>query len=93
MTDAIKDDKYIVMQSIGYLPATGDTDDVAYLNGRFGMTLEVGESYHPAGEAVDKECGQVYNANIAFLDWIVEHKEELMKGENGGKTFNMPVSI
>ena len=79
MADAIKDDKYVVMQSIGYLPATGDTDDVAYINNRFGLTLEMGESYHPQGTDLDKQCRQAYDANMAFLDWLIENKEIVMK--------------
>ncbi len=43
------------------------------------MTIEIGRSFQPGEAEIDPINKRIYNANMAFLDWIVDHKEDLMK--------------
>jgi carboxypeptidase T len=75
MSDAIKDDTYIVGRSCGLYPSSGDADDFAEVNDRLSFTMEIGNDFHPESkEEIDKLCNRVYQADMAFLDWIVEHR-------------------
>jgi len=92
MCAAITDDRYTVQQSSAMYPSSGDPDDFATLNGRLSLTIEIGEEFatkDPKELAHIK--GDVYNANMAFVDWIMGHKDRLrdrviveQKPENGG---------
>jgi carboxypeptidase T len=88
MCDSIKDDTYKPFQAIGYLPATGTSEDEAQINGRLGLVFEVGASYHPPEEELNKICADTCNANMTLVDWLIEHKEQVMKKEE--KNYNLP---
>ena len=89
MNEAIGDVEYKVQQASKFYPASGVSGDCEGANGRLSFTLEVGESFHESKETVKDINRRSYNANMAFLDWIIEHKEELMK-EDEGEKYNIP---
>ncbi|MEQ8222068.1 MAG: M14 family metallopeptidase [Candidatus Eremiobacterota bacterium] len=75
MGNAIKDDKYTVMQSSGLYPASGDPDDFASLNDRYSVTIEIGRSFQPNESEIDPTNKRIYSANMAFLDWLINNKK------------------
>ncbi len=78
MCAAIKDDHYTIQQSSAMYPSSGDPDDFATLNGRLSFTIEIGDQFATKDpKELAKIKGDVYNANMAFLDWILGHQERL----------------
>ena len=99
MHDAIEGADYKVMQSSGLYTASGDPDDFAQVNGKLSMTIEIGTSFHEPESQIEPINKRMYNANMAFLDWIIENKDDLMKEKEGKpegapqKSFDMPGKI
>jgi hypothetical protein len=80
MCAAITDDHYTVQQSCGMYPSSGDPDDFATLNGKMSFTIEVGDQFATKDpKELSKIRKDVYNANMALVDWVVGHKERLME--------------
>jgi len=77
MQNASKEDGYSVEQSSGMYPASGDPDDFAHANGRLSFTIELGDSFQPDPSDMGHIARNVYNANMAFLDWMLDNKEKL----------------
>jgi len=75
MGNAIKDDKYSVIQSSDLYPASGDPDDFASLNGRYSITIEIGRTFQPDESEIEPTNKRIYSANMAFLDWLINNKK------------------
>jgi carboxypeptidase T len=75
MGDAIKDDKYNVIQSSDLYPASGDPDDFASLNDRYSITIEIGRSFQPNESEIEPTNKRIYSANMAFLDYLINNKK------------------
>jgi len=95
MKASITDDSYGLIQSADLYTASGDPDDIAQIHDRLSFTIEIGNSFQPNESEIDPINKRVYNANMAFLDWVVEHKEELMKEKElvEKESFNIPERI
>lgn len=95
MSAAIGDEKYSVIQSSDLYTASGDPDDFAHLNGKLSFTIEIGNSFQPNASEIDPTNKRIYNANMAFLDWMIEHKGDLIKSEPKveNNNFNIPGNL
>lgn len=80
MSSAMDKDPYVVKQSSTSYLASGIMDDFAQANNRLAITIEMGTNFHgeETKEDIDRTNEQVFNANMAFLDWLIEHKNTLM---------------
>ncbi|HPZ08453.1 MAG TPA: M14 family zinc carboxypeptidase [Candidatus Eremiobacteraeota bacterium] len=94
MQEAMKGQKYSLIQSSELYPASGDPDDVAQLNDKLSFTIEIGTAFHEKESQIEPISKDVYNMNMAFLDWLVEHKDTLMAEKTEKKNpYNMPDNI
>jgi len=76
MSNAMGEEKYTVKQSSREYLASGIMDDFAHLNNKLAFTLEIGESFHEDESKIESTSRLVYNADMALLDWVIDHKEE-----------------
>jgi len=74
MTSAATD--YTAEQSGAFYPASGDPDDFASLNDKISFTIEIGDSFQPDTSDIIPISKEVYNANMAFLDYLIDHSQK-----------------
>jgi len=65
---------YKVQQSSDLYPASGTSEDCANINNRLSFTIEIGDSFQPPESQVALAKKDVSAANLAFIDWIIDHK-------------------
>jgi len=66
---------YTVKQSANLYPASGSSEDMEHANGLMSYTIEMGGSFQPQVGDMVKEREQVYNANMFFIDYILQNKK------------------
>ncbi|MBM3461652.1 MAG: zinc carboxypeptidase [Armatimonadetes bacterium] len=67
---AAQDDPYRYMSSGDLYPTAGTSTDMLHANGKYAFTIELGDEFQPDPATFDKM--NVENADLAFLDWILE---------------------
>lgn len=71
MRDAQKT-PYRYMSAADLYPTSGGSNDIQEVNGRMGLTIELGRSFQPRPSEFDSIKKNVAAADLAFLDFIVE---------------------
>jgi hypothetical protein len=71
MNDAIGDQRYRVMQSVELYPTTGGSHDVHHINGKFSITAEIGDSFHPSASELPRVVEQGTRMGTAFIDQVL----------------------
>jgi hypothetical protein len=64
------DYKYQLMPSYALYPVPGCSNDVQHANGILGMTMEIGNSFHPDATALAQLTEQVLPSQLAFIDEV-----------------------
>lgn len=74
MNEAIGDDRYRVMQSVELYPTSGGSHDVHHINGKFSITAEIGDSFHPSASELPVVVEQGTRIATAFIDQVLADK-------------------
>lgn len=74
MNDAIGDERYRLMQSVELYPTSGGSHDVHHANGKFSITAEIGDSFHPSASELPAIVEQGTRIGISFLDNVLADK-------------------
>lgn len=74
MNDAIGDERYRVMQSIELYPTSGGSHDIHHANGKFSITAEIGDSFHPSASELPGVVEQGSRIAYSFLDQVLADK-------------------
>jgi len=72
---------YKLMQSANLYPTSGSSEDFHQINKRLTFTIEMGRSFQPKPDEIQKICSEVFKANMVFLDWILG-KNKLQEASN-----------
>lgn len=74
MNDAIGDERYRVIQSIELYPTSGGSHDIHHANGKFSITAEIGDSFHPSASELPGVVEQGSRIAYSFLDQVLADK-------------------
>jgi hypothetical protein len=74
MNDAIGDERYRVMQSVELYPTSGGSHDVHHVNGKFSITAEIGDSFHPGASELPIVVEQGTRIGTTFIDQVLADK-------------------
>jgi murein tripeptide amidase MpaA len=74
MNDAIGDERYRLMQSVELYPTSGGSHDVHHINGKFSITAEIGDSFHPSASELPGVVEQGTRIATSFIDQVLADK-------------------
>lgn len=68
------DQPFTLEASDDMYPTSGDSTDCLHAAGIMAYTVELGRSFQPPASQIPSMTANVNKADVAFLDWIIEHK-------------------
>jgi len=71
--------RYRLMPSHDLYATYGNSNDMHHINGKIGMTMEVGSSFQPAGKQLQQTVEEVTKAALSFIDHFAEQNQSEAK--------------